>query len=83
LPAAPEWPLGLRDGVRKNIGIKHHNRANYCRERDRMPEHKAENASFRANLVVAAVAMQIDCASIILPITPPALLAEHISTGFR
>src|SRR5580693_1473891 len=30
---------------------------------------------------VAAVAMVIDCASTILPITPPALLAAHINTG--
>ena len=30
---------------------------------------------------VAAVAIVIDCASTIFPITPPALLAAHISTG--
>src|ERR1700733_4350869 len=30
---------------------------------------------------VAAVAIVIDCASTILPITPPQLLAAHISTG--
>src|SRR5215471_10332128 len=33
--------------------------------------------------LVAAVATQIDCASTILPITPPALLAEVISTESR
>src|SRR5579871_2063038 len=32
---------------------------------------------------VAAVATQIDCASTIFPITPPALFAAHINTGFR
>src|SRR5258708_12592978 len=32
---------------------------------------------------VAALATTIDCASIILPITPPAELAAHISTGLR
>src|SRR5579859_2410778 len=33
--------------------------------------------------LVAAVATQIDCASTILPMTPPALLAAVISTGSR
>src|SRR5215831_5257250 len=33
--------------------------------------------------LVAAVATQIDCASTILPITPPALLAEVIRTGSK
>src|SRR5260221_1034820 len=33
--------------------------------------------------LVAAVATQIDCASTILPITPPALLAAVIRTGSR
>src|SRR5215510_16274869 len=33
--------------------------------------------------LVAAVATQIDCASTILPITPPALLATVIRTGSR
>src|SRR6266446_945594 len=32
---------------------------------------------------VAAVAMQIDCASIIFPITPPALFVAHIRIGLR
>src|SRR5213593_619956 len=32
---------------------------------------------------VAEVATQIDCASTILPITPPAELAAHIRTGSR
>src|SRR6266699_3538705 len=31
--------------------------------------------------LVAAVAMQMDCASIILPITPPALFVAHIRMG--
>src|SRR5690242_16149728 len=51
LPAARNGRLGLRDGVRKNIRIKHHNCAYYCRERDGVPEHKPENAPFRADLV--------------------------------
>src|ERR1700688_3438094 len=33
--------------------------------------------------LVAAVAMQMDCASIILPMTPPALLVWHIRIGLK
>src|SRR2546429_3653601 len=33
--------------------------------------------------LVAAVAMQMDCASIILPITPPALFVAHMRMGLR
>src|SRR5229473_330416 len=33
--------------------------------------------------LVAAVAMQMDCASIILPITPPALLVAHMRIGLK
>jgi len=32
---------------------------------------------------VAAVAIVMDCASTIFPITPPALLAAHIGIGVR
>src|SRR2546422_3904979 len=33
--------------------------------------------------LVAAVAIQMDCASTILPMTPPALFAAHIRMGLR
>ena len=67
--------------MRKHIGVKHHDDTDdgpsatecHTKKRKMMP-------SFPTWLV-AAVAMVMDWASTILPITPPALLAAHISTG--
>src|SRR4030095_16049256 len=52
-------------------------RATECQNRNRKIE-----PSF-PTWFVAAVAMQIDCASTILHITPPALLVAHIRIGLR
>ena len=46
-----------------------------------MPEDGAEQLSFAPPSPVAAAATTIDCASIILPITPPVELAEAMRIG--
>jgi len=74
-------PIG--DELWEDVGIHHDDDADDGCERHGVPEDEAEDGAFVADLLVAAVAMQMDCASIILPITPPALLVAHMRMGLR
>ena len=48
-----------------------------------MEEHVAQDVALVPEPLVAVEATTMLCASIILPITPPELLADAISTGLR
>jgi len=74
-------PIG--DGLLENVGVQHDDEADDGCERDGVPENKRKMEPSLPTWLVAAVAMQMDCASIILPITPPALLAAHMRMGLR
>src|SRR6184192_1001912 len=71
----------VRHPARENVGVQQHDHADDRTQRDRMPEHPPEDRPFITYLIRRRRRHGEDCASTILPITPPAELAAHIRTG--
>jgi len=70
-------PIG--DELREDVGIHHDDDADDgCERHGNARKTKRKMEPSLPTWLVAAVAMQMDCASIILPITPPALFVAHI-----
>ena len=77
-------PLMHEQGERPDIGLAHDQKPDECsRVRRNGRIRSAESQPSWPYHLVAVDATTIDCASIILPMTPPELLAAAISTGFN